>query len=113
MCDVCVTVSGLCELEGRILVLSGYEGGDLNSVEEYEPASDSWKAAPSMMENRSHAAIASTPSTIYVLGGEHSSILSSCEEFSSGSWAPLPAMRITRHSAAAAVVVTSSPQVCA
>ncbi len=47
----------------------GNDGASLNSVEVYDPATNSWSAAPSMIERRDNPGSAILGGKMYVFGG--------------------------------------------
>src|SRR5258705_10277730 len=59
-------------LDGKIYALGGRwsDSGELTSVEVYDPATDSWLAAPSMQIARGGFAAVALDKKIYVFGGE-------------------------------------------
>lgn len=72
--------SALCavSLNGYIYVAGGYDGvSALNSVECYDPLSNSWRIVAPMQRARSAAAAISLNDRIYVIGGHDGSQIES------------------------------------
>ena len=94
----------------RIYVIGGYFNNTfLNTVEEYNPATNAWRVVASMSTARYYPAVTVYNNQIYVFGGKQSvsgGVLSGAEVFTPptndttlGSWAALPDMPFPTYSA--------------
>ena len=59
---------GAAEVGGKIYVMGGYEKNG-NLVEEYDPATDSWRGRASLPKPLHHIGAAALNGKIYVIGG--------------------------------------------
>ena len=82
----------------RLYVVGGMSDDDtaLDSVESYDPESDSWEESVPVSHARSGAKVAKVNRSLYVLGGAGES-LRSAERFDpvTGRWEALPHMKAT------------------
>lgn len=60
---------GLVECNGKLYAIGGYNADALNSVEEYDPATDTWKKKTSMPTPRAYLIAVNVSDKIYVIGG--------------------------------------------
>jgi len=99
--------AGLVARGGKLYASGGADGVALDTLEVYDIATHSWRAAPPMATPREHIAAVATADGVYVLGGrssagEHDTV----ERFDPrrGVWTTLPHLRVARSGFAAAVV---------
>jgi len=87
-----------CVVNDKIYVIGGYNGSYLDSVEEYDPATDTWTTKTVMPTARSDHACAVVNSKIYVFGGYNGAYLDTVEEYNpaTNSWATKTAMITAR-----------------
>jgi PKD repeat protein len=87
--------------DGRIYALGGYNGAPLNTVEAYDPATNTWAAVAPMLNARyGLAAVAGPDGRIYALGGynNNAGVLNTVEAYNpaTNTWtavAPMPTAR--------------------
>ena len=63
---------GMAVMNGKLYAVGGFDGVArqcLNSVEVYDPTSDSWEAVECMLQHRSGAAVAVFDNLLYAIGG--------------------------------------------
>ena len=66
-------------VKGRVYVVGGFNGSlRVRTVDEYNPADDSWTSAPSMDARRSTLGVAVWKDCIYAVGGFDGSMGESC-----------------------------------
>ena len=56
-------------LNGKIYAISGFDGTNMATVEEYDPASDTWAKKADLPNLRSHVATQVVDGKIYAIGG--------------------------------------------
>ena len=54
-------------LDGKLYAVGGYDGGNLSSVEWYDPALDAWEAVAPMATARCHLAVAVLDGKLYAV----------------------------------------------
>lgn len=95
-------------VNNRIYVIGGYNGSsDLNLVEEYNPATNTWVTKKPMPTARRWATAAVVNNRIYVIGGEKAGTSQTVNEMydpATDTWTTRAAMSTGRKSAASAVV---------
>ena len=62
---------GVAVLDGKLYAVGGYDGGDLSSVERYDPALDAWEAVAPMAPARSRLSVAVLDGKLYAVGGQN------------------------------------------
>jgi N-acetylneuraminic acid mutarotase len=91
---------------GKIYVIGGYDSSQLDTVQEYDPATDTWATRSSMPTARAGMAVAAASNgKIYVFGGiSGSSYVATVEEYDpvTDSWATRASMPAARGYAGAA-----------
>jgi len=83
----------------------GADGAALSSVESYDPRSNSWRKAPSLLRARGWVAAARIGCGVCVVGGEGDDLIFDVAEqlgLGEDTWRPLPPMHCPRWAAAAA-----------
>jgi len=103
--------SQVVAFQGEIWLMGGRNAfGQPNpAVSIWDPASETWRAGPSMLNNRSGFAAAATPTAILVAGGEKldapSGVIASAEGIAAGdtSWTSLPNLPIPVHGVGSAI----------
>ena len=90
-----------CALANKLYAVGGYDGGNLSSVEWYDPALDAWEAVAPMATARCHLAVAVLDGKLYAVGGhnDNDGHLSSAERYNPAldAWeevAPMAAARV-------------------
>lgn len=88
---------GIVTIDGRIWVLGGMtgeRGNRLDSIEIYDPATDSWSAGPNMTSGRSSFRAVAIDKTIYVFGGASTETFgidtAEALDTTTGQWRTLP-----------------------
>jgi len=92
---------GMTEANGRIYVISGYNSGDHNYLQEYNPATNTWAYKTGAPTIRRNLAAASLGGTIYAIGGSTTSnnqCVSTVERYDTvtDTWATVSALHATR-----------------
>jgi N-acetylneuraminic acid mutarotase len=94
--------------DGRIYAIGGWDSGQqtqINTVEAYDPSTQTWAMVQSMPSLRQSLVAAASGSTIYAIGGVYGStiVLANVEEYSlsANTWAIGPSMPTPRFQAAA------------
>lgn len=90
-------------LNGKMYVFGGQgPTGDLDSMEIYDPATDSWSYGPAMPSARHPASAVALDGKIYVFGGDETV---GCYDTFSGSWSSKAPIPVSFSSGGVAVVV--------
>jgi hypothetical protein len=99
------------EVGGKLLVIAGrwFPSGNLATVEEYDPATDTWTTRASLPTARSGLTSATLDGRVHVTGGED---LGTSDTFpqhevydpAAGSWATFPPLPTSRHGIPSAVL---------
>ena len=87
--------AGAAAINGLIYVVGGQNGGgDLATLEIYDPAADSWTSGAAMPTARHGAAVAAIGSKLYVAGGSNGVALDTLEIYDStaNTWATGPVL---------------------
>lgn len=103
--------SQLVAFQGELWLIGGRTpAGTANtSVSIFDPASETWRPGPSMLDRRSGFAAVASPTTLFVAGGERVTppfvVLSSAEAISAGDdrWTALPPLPVAVHGVGGAV----------
>jgi hypothetical protein len=103
---------GACSIARDVYVIGGFsedyenEGRRLASVEMYSPSTDTWSAVSSMPEARTHHAVVSVGSLMYVIGGYVGEITASVLKFDSllGTWSEVANLPVVSYAMAACAV---------
>ncbi|MCW7942644.1 hypothetical protein AAW14_11415 [Streptomyces hygroscopicus] len=97
-----------------VYAIGGFHGVDLNTVEAYSPATNTWATLPPMPTARENLAASTAPcprgvaglrgTCVFAIGGRNSAILDTVEAYSpeTDTWATLPSMPTARVALAAA-----------
>ncbi len=88
--------------DGQYIYLLGGNTADLATVQRYDPASDTWQAAPDLNIGRGGPAAFYDGHTLWAVGGSWSSYLASTEYWDGVSWQPGPEMNAGARTAGAA-----------
>jgi len=96
-------------VDGKIYAIGGLDfisGNLLNTVEVYDPSSNSWSNATSMPTARAYIAAVAVNGKIYAIGGSNGSPINTVEAYdpSSNSWTTLAPMPTAREALAVAAV---------
>lgn len=103
--------SHLVAFQGELWLIGG-RGFNVSAhatVSIFDPASETWRAGPSMLNRRSGFAAAASPTTLFVAGGERLGtpfvVLNSAEAIAAGDnqWTMLPSLPIATHGVGGAV----------
>ena len=103
--------SQLVAFQGELWLIGGrtFTGAANTTVSIFDPASESWRAGPSMLDRRSGFAAAASATTLFVVGGERLgtplAVLNSAEAIAAGDdqWTTLPPLPIAIHGVGAAI----------
>ncbi|QNU67680.1 hypothetical protein EHE19_004195 [Ruminiclostridium herbifermentans] len=83
---------------GKIYAIGGYNGGYLNSIEEYDTVTDEWTSRASMTNTRRYFTVVLFNEKIYAIGGfDSKNYLSSLEEYTPEYPAPENLTAISGH----------------
>lgn len=97
---------GACALDGRLLVVGGYDRAEaLRDAETYDPATNAWSAwgGAGLRAARARFGAARLGGRLFALGGSDGHAeLASVEVFSGGAWCTRAALPVARAHAAAA-----------
>lgn len=90
---------GAVVVNEKIYVIGGYNSGCLNTVEEYNPVTDTWTTKANMPTARYDLGVATVDGKIYAIGGDNGSRLSTVEEYDpvTDSWTTKTSMPTARH----------------
>jgi hypothetical protein len=77
------TYFSTCAVNGKIYAIGGMDSNHLSSVEEYDPATNTWTAKADMSTARSGLTTSAVNGKIYAIGGwvGYSTVLSTVEEY--------------------------------
>lgn len=103
--------SQLVAFQGELWLIGGrtQAGGANTTVSIFDPASETWRPGPSMLDRRSGFAAVASPTTLFVAGGERVNppfiVVSSAEAISAGDnqWTALPPLPVAVHGVGGAV----------
>ena len=97
--------SQLVAFQGELWLIGGRTSGGVahTTVSIFDPASETWRPGPSMLDRRSGFAAAASATTLFVTGGERLGnplvVLGTAEAISAGDnqWTALPSMPVAVH----------------
>ena len=112
-CPTCPTERehlSVVEADGRLFAIGGRKGSvNLDAVEAYDPATNSWETLAPMPTARGGMAIGTIDGSIHTAGGEDLQALSTYPQHevfdtATGTWSTAPDLPTKRHGVAGAVV---------
>jgi Kelch motif len=101
--------AGAGHCRGDVYVYGGYTsaGGELDALQRYDPASDSWTTLPGSGSPRAAATLAAVKCSLYAIGGARAGVarrLVQVYDIRRGSWRRGPSMRIAREHLASVAI---------
>jgi hypothetical protein len=101
--------AGAGHCRGDLYVFGGYTsaGGEVDALQRYDPASDSWTTLPGSGSPRAAATLAAVNCSLYAIGGASAGVarrLVQVYDIRRGSWRRGPSMRIAREHLASVAI---------
>jgi hypothetical protein len=101
--------AGAGRCRGDVYVFGGYTsaGGEVDALQRYDPASDSWTTLPGSRSPRAAATLAAVDCSLYAIGGARAGVarrLVQVYDIRRGSWGGGPSMRIAREHLASVAI---------
>jgi len=90
------TAFGVASIDGIIYAVGGTNGGDLSTVEAYDPISDTWETKASMPTAHSHVGVGVINGVLYAAGSANGNVSFEAYDPATDTWTVKPSMPSTR-----------------
>jgi len=90
------TAFGVASIDGIIYTVGGTNGGDLSTVEAYDPISDTWETKASMPTAHSHVGVGVINGVLYAAGSANGNVSFEAYDPATDTWSVKPSMPTTR-----------------
>jgi N-acetylneuraminic acid mutarotase len=90
------TTFGVASIDGIIYAVGGSDGGELSTVEAYDPVSNTWETKAPMQTARAYVGVGVINGLLYAVGSSNGSVAFEAYDPATDTWSTKPSLPTTR-----------------